>query len=223
MTHGKPGLGLLALLACSVIVTPASAQQLNPQQVQLITNTAASICNTIKEAKGQKDDLQLQGDVKAELTGLLGKLVGAGAGVGAKLNQEQFEGLSREATATALQGDRDCRERVFIQMFNSLQAVREDATKNIGDRLVGSYQVILGPRGGCNGGVPNSYPRQLARIVSDGNSLIAYNECGSTTTISIADEHTIYFFGERGELDFGNGGVLIKADDGNSWQKVRAR
>jgi hypothetical protein len=49
----------------------------------------------------------------------------------------------------------------------------------------------------------------------------AYNECGSATTISIADEHTIYFFGERGELDFRNGGVLIKADDGNSWQKVR--
>ena len=179
MIYWKSGLGLMAVLAWSVIVSPASAQQLNPQQeMQLITETAATICDTVKDAKGKKSDVQLQGDVNTQLSGLAGKLIAAGGGAQAKLSQEQFEGITRDATATALEGDRGCRERVFKEMLNKLRAVREDATKNIGDRLVGSYQVILGPRGGCNGGVPNSYPKQLARIVSDGNSLTGYNECG---------------------------------------------
>ena len=90
-------------------------QPLNPQPVQLISDTAASICNTVKDAKGQKSDVQLQGDVKAQLSGLIGKVVGA-SGKGS-LTGEEFEGLSRDATATALEGDRGCRERVFNTMF----------------------------------------------------------------------------------------------------------
>ena len=123
MIYWKSGIGLLAALVWGVAISPALA--LDPQQIQLIRDTAASICNTIKEAKGQKTDVQLQGDVKAELTGLVGKIVTAGVSGTTKLNKEEFEGLTREATATALEGDRGCRERVFDKMFDKLGEVTQ--------------------------------------------------------------------------------------------------
>ncbi len=122
MHHPNLAFGLCAALACGVGFSAASAEQLNRQQIQLIQDTAASICNTVKEAKGQKTDLQLEGEVKAQLTGLLGKVLDVGGSSKGSLSREQFEGLSRDATATALEGDRGCRERVFNKMFDKLSA-----------------------------------------------------------------------------------------------------
>jgi hypothetical protein len=44
---------------------------------------------------------------------LLGKVFPVGASAKGSLGNEQFEGLTQEATATAREGDRGCRERVF--------------------------------------------------------------------------------------------------------------
>jgi hypothetical protein len=94
-------------------------------------------------------------------------------------------------------------------------------------RLIGTYQVMLGPRGGCNGGKAGSYPSRTATISSDGTNITAYNECGTPTSVRIApDKQAIYFFGEHAALDFSAAnprgvGLVIKADDGNSWQKVQ--
>jgi hypothetical protein len=93
---------------------------INPQQIQTIKDTAAAICNTIKEARGQKDDLQLAGDVQVKLNGLIGKVVDVGGSGKGSLTREEFNGLSREATGAALEGDRGCRERVFNKMFDKL-------------------------------------------------------------------------------------------------------
>jgi hypothetical protein len=126
-------MGCWKITACAVVAWSAgisgiSAQQLSPQQIQTIKDTAASICNTVKEAKGQKSDVQIQGDVNAELGGLLGKVANVGGSGKGALTREEFEGLSREATATALQGDRDCRERLFNKMFDRLSAGPEPGT-----------------------------------------------------------------------------------------------
>src|SRR5262249_44580186 len=118
MTHWKPG-GLMAVLAWSTILSPASAQ-LNREQIQIIRDTAASICDTVKEAKGQKRNLELRGDVNANLAGLIGKVVNIGGSGKGSPTREEFEGLPRDATATALEGDRGCRERVFNKMFDKL-------------------------------------------------------------------------------------------------------
>jgi len=109
-----------AFAGATVMISAASAQQLNPQQIQIIKDTAQSVCNTVRDAKGQKSELQLQGDIKAELGGLAGKIVDAGIAGKGSLSREDFEGLSREATAAALEGDRGCRERVFNKMFDKL-------------------------------------------------------------------------------------------------------
>lgn len=69
MTYWKLGLGLSVMLAWGVGVSAASAQQLNPQQIQLIKDTAISICNTVKEAKGEKTDVQIQGEITLALQG----------------------------------------------------------------------------------------------------------------------------------------------------------
>jgi hypothetical protein len=113
---------LYAVLALSISVSATSAEQLNKAQIQIINDTAASICNTVNEAKGQKSTAQIEGDVKAELGGFVGKFAGVGGGASTKgsLTREEFEGLSRDATATALEGDRGCRERVFNKMFDRL-------------------------------------------------------------------------------------------------------
>jgi len=108
---------LCAAAACLSGLSAASGQQLNPQQIQMIKDVAVSICNTIKEAKGQKSDVQLQGDVTAQLGGLAGKIGDAGVSGRGSLTHEDYEGISREATAAALEGDRACRERIFETMY----------------------------------------------------------------------------------------------------------
>jgi hypothetical protein len=132
MNQWKLGLGVVAALGCGVGALAASAQQLNPQQVQLIKDTAASICNTVKEAKGEKSDLQMQGEIKAQLNGLIGKVVDLGGSGRGSFTREEFEGLSRDATATALEGDRGCRERVFNKMFDKLSLVEPSPAAAVG-------------------------------------------------------------------------------------------
>jgi hypothetical protein len=122
MTYWKACIYLCTAFVCSAGGSATSAQQLNAQQIQIIKDTAASICNTVKEAKGQKSETQLQGDVKAQLNGLIGKVVDIGGSGKGSLDREEFEGLSRDATATALEGDRSCRERLFNKMFDTLSA-----------------------------------------------------------------------------------------------------
>jgi len=118
MTTWKPALAICTVLASGGNISSGLAQQLSPQQIQGIQDTAASICNTVK-AKGQKTNVQSEGDVKAQLGGLVGKVVDIGGSGKGSLSREEFEGLSRDATAAALEGDRGCRERVFNKMFDS--------------------------------------------------------------------------------------------------------
>jgi hypothetical protein len=137
MVNWKRALGLSVALASGASISSALAQeQLSSQQVQMIRDTAASICNTIKEAKGQRSDVQLEGDVKAQLGGLVGKFVDvAGSGKGS-LSREEFEGLSRDATAAALEGDRGCRERVFDKMFDKLTSSDKRSEMTKGEKLI---------------------------------------------------------------------------------------
>ena len=118
-------------------------QQINAQQIDLFKKTANDLCTTIKEARGRKNDIQIQGDVRAELNGLAGKLIGLGSRAAGSINQEDFEGLTRDATALALTGDRDCRERLFNRMFDKLSSNTTQPDKMYNPRVdidfVGRY------------------------------------------------------------------------------------
>jgi len=98
---------------------------------------------------------------------------------------------------------------------------------DISNKLVGKYQVHLGPNGGCKGktekGAPNTYPSTLAEIKLDGSDLTAVNECGEQSKgvrIS-ADGKKLFWWNESAELVFtGTDEVSIDGESGNSWQKV---
>jgi hypothetical protein len=96
-------------LACvlTLDLSGAHSAQLDPQQIALIRDTAASICNTVKDIKGEKTYAQIQGEVKGQLSGLLGRLSGteasaSGTGV---LGRDAFEGLTQDATAARADSD----------------------------------------------------------------------------------------------------------------------
>jgi hypothetical protein len=104
------------------------AEQLQREQADVITETALKICNTIKESIGKMNKTQIQGGVEAELKGLIGKLANLKGFGKIDLDKEEFEGLSRDATAVALEGDRDCRERLFNKMYDKLESPPDKAT-----------------------------------------------------------------------------------------------
>jgi hypothetical protein len=107
---------LCAMLMCTTNVPVAVSQQLTQDQVTFVAETALRLCQTIPEARGRQSDAQLQSSVQVTLKGLVGRLFNVGAGVTGSVSQEEYEGLSREATAIALEGDRNCR----IQMYDKI-------------------------------------------------------------------------------------------------------
>ena len=112
------GLGFCAVSACCVSLVAASAQQLNPEQLQQIERTASSICNTAK-AQGQISRAEVKADISASLGGWIKIIPVEGkAGVEGSASRESYEGLSHDAAAAANEGDRGCREHVFIKMFD---------------------------------------------------------------------------------------------------------
>jgi hypothetical protein len=62
---------------------------------------------------------------------------------------------------------------------------------------------------------------RLARIVTDGNNLTAFNECESPTPVNLVTETMIYFFNEQGLVAWNGDHLTIYATDGNSWQKLQ--
>lgn len=108
----------IALIVFLCAVTEAGAGQ--QQQIDLIKNTASDVCDTVKQARGRSTVVDIQGEVATKLSGLAGKFIDLGGAVSARRTKEEFEGLSREATAIALQGDRECRERPFTLMFDNI-------------------------------------------------------------------------------------------------------
>jgi hypothetical protein len=66
------------------------------------------------------------------LKGLPGRLLDLGGGAQSSIKSEQFEGFTQDATAIAMQGDRDCRERLFKQMFDKLGSADAPAVPKSG-------------------------------------------------------------------------------------------
>jgi hypothetical protein len=165
-------LGLCAALAYGIAVPTASAQQLNSDQIQLIERTVATICNTVKETRGTKSAVQLQGDIKAQVGGLVDKVGESGAGGVGSLTREEFDGLSRSATAVALEGDRGCRERVFNKMFDRLSAevpVKVSTGCMVTDPTGTPLNVRESPNGAMKGTLINGKQVQPLRFASAAN------------------------------------------------------
>ncbi len=105
------------ILVCTAIASAAMSQEMTRDQVQMIRE----LCETVKDARGQRTGSQLQADAQAKAAGLWGKLFDLSGGAKGTIDRETFEGLSREATAALLEGDRNCRERIAKGLLGAMQ------------------------------------------------------------------------------------------------------
>jgi uncharacterized protein YjbI with pentapeptide repeats len=69
---------------------------------------------------GDSQSLQVQGDINAELSGLLKKLADLGIAGSAKLNTEQYAGVSRSDLPSSLKDQRECKLKVFDALQKKL-------------------------------------------------------------------------------------------------------
>ena len=70
--------------------------------------------------EGRDEAVQLQGEVAAKLTGVFGKVADIGGGANGTLTREEFQGLSEEAVAAALEKSANCRERVYNKLIDKI-------------------------------------------------------------------------------------------------------
>lgn len=108
------------LLLSLTFAKPAQAQIIDPEQILLIRETARDICQTVENADGSQTTVEIEGNISTEINGLLRRLANLGIEGGGSISSEEFEGLSREATAEAMTDSLECRERLFNTMFNAL-------------------------------------------------------------------------------------------------------
>ena len=99
------------------------------------------------------------------------------------------------------------------------------SSPDIKTALVGKYQVVLGPGGGCGGGAPNSRPKQPAFIDNNNGSLIATNECGNTSPVEVVDGRHGVWWNQIIDFIVDDRNITItiteRRSGGNSWEKIK--
>src|SRR5437899_1004744 len=80
--------------------------------LSLITEAAQKICNDVPTA-GERQTIEVNGDVKAELNGLLKRLSDAGISGGGKYETEQYAGVLQKDLAMALKENSECKVTVL--------------------------------------------------------------------------------------------------------------
>jgi hypothetical protein len=117
---------VLVIVVCAASASETVSQQL-PGDLKNAIDGARALCDSVKEARGQRTGSQLQADVQAKAPGFW-KLFDIGGGAKGTIDRETFEGLSREATAEALKSDQACRERIFTMLVNKLSSPQTTPT-----------------------------------------------------------------------------------------------
>jgi hypothetical protein len=85
--------------------------------LKLITDTADRICNVIASA-GSARDVDVQGQLKAELGGLASRLADIGVSGSGKLKDEQYQNVLRQDLAGLLRDNANCKYKVFENLSN---------------------------------------------------------------------------------------------------------
>jgi hypothetical protein len=118
---------LILLLVAAPL--PAAAQGLDPEALDLIATTAASICGDFA-SQGSASDASLEGQAEAKLKGLAGRLVDLVVEGAGRIADSEYAGVLREQLGDELKDVRACR----LQVWKDLQ-----------DKLGGSPQGAVAP------------------------------------------------------------------------------
>jgi hypothetical protein len=107
----------VALFHFSLI--PAHADDLDRQKkaLQIISDFADNMCKDVP-LKGSTNALELTGNAKMQLKGVVKKVADLGFGGAAKYQQTNFEGLLQSDLASILRDNKKCR----LQIWNDLRA-----------------------------------------------------------------------------------------------------
>jgi hypothetical protein len=128
------------------------------------------------------------------------------------------EVVGQESTIDVKVGDESA--SLLLPPLPALKSV-PPILESIKGRLVGKYQVIIGPYSGCSGPA-YSKPAQLAKITTDGTNLTAYNECGTDGLIHFSvDGKKIYWNGDSFTVNITGDKVVLVDDSQNTWEKVQ--
>lgn len=114
MQRGGLAIIVSGVVCATSIIGSAYAESLEVQTkaLALITQTADGICSIVSQA-GSSQSLNVKGDVKAQLNGLIRQLADLGISGAADFTADQYEGVIHADLATAIQHNAECKLKVF--------------------------------------------------------------------------------------------------------------
>lgn len=89
------------------------------QQLDTIANYAERICDDIP-IRGSGENVELSGEARAELSGILDRLVDLGLAGGGRYRTEEYQGLLQKDLAAALADSRDCKREIHNTLTERL-------------------------------------------------------------------------------------------------------
>ena len=101
----------LAFFTCTVFAQ-TSVHTETQNALRLITETAVNLCSN-PQLSGSRTTTELSIGAKAEVAGLLKRLVAIGVSTGAKFQDERYVGLLQSDLLFAMRDSNTCRLRVF--------------------------------------------------------------------------------------------------------------
>ena len=113
-------IGIIIGVALSSLVCGGDAHaDANSEALKAITDTADKICGVI-EAAGESQSAKVNGDVKAQLSGLAKRLADLGVKVTGSLEADSYVGVLRSDLPTALSSQANCKLKVFDSLEKKL-------------------------------------------------------------------------------------------------------
>jgi len=126
-----------SLLWTSLVSSAAAQVETFQQQLDIIADYAERICDRIP-LQGSGENVELSGEARAELSGVLGRLADLGVSGSGRYESEEYQGVLQKDLATTLQDARDCRREIhnkltdrvlFPEQSGAAQPVQQNPTQ----------------------------------------------------------------------------------------------
>lgn len=109
----------LAAFVFGVVLQSPLAWADTPSTLTAIADTADRICGIVS-TEGSVKSTKAQGEINAELNGLLHRLANVGGSAAADFDSAHYQGLLQQDLPTTLQGVRECKMHVFDLLRSSI-------------------------------------------------------------------------------------------------------
>ncbi len=116
-----------SLLWTSLVSSAAAQVETFQEQLDVIANYAERICDRIP-LEGSGENIELSGEARAELSGVLGRLADLGVSGSGQYQTEEYQGVLQKDLATTLQDARDCRREIHNKLTDRLLFSERSAT-----------------------------------------------------------------------------------------------